>query len=62
MTDFTFNPKILEKIDALDADDNYKEFLKGIVEWEKDRDKLDIKYTQEYDRRILEMLEFFGEG
>ena len=61
MTVFTFNPKILEKINALDQGDEYKEFLKGLVEWEKDRDKLDIKYTHEYDRRILEMLEFFGE-
>ena len=61
MTVFTFNPKIIEKINALDHGDEYKEFLKGLVEWEKDRDKLDIKYTQEYDRRILEMLELFGE-
>ena len=61
MTVFTFNPKILEKINALDQGDEYKELLKGLVEWEKDRDKLDIKYTQEYDRRILEMLELFGE-
>ena len=59
MTDFTFNPKILEKIDALDADDNYKEFLKGIVEWEKDSDEL--KYTAEYDKRFLKLLELMGE-
>ena len=59
MTDFTFNPKILEKIDALDADDNYKEFLKGIVEWEKDSD--DLKYTAEYDKRFLKLLELMGE-
>ena len=59
MTNFTFNPKILEKIDALDADDNYKEFLKGIVEWEKDSD--DLKYTAEYDKRFLKLLELMGE-
>ena len=59
MTDFTFNPKILKKIDALDADDNYKEFLKGIVEWEKDSD--DLKYTAEYDKRFLKLLELMGE-
>ena len=59
MTDFTFNPKILEKIDALDRDEEYKEFLRGIVEWEKDND--DIKYTQEYDRRFLKLLELIGE-
>ena len=35
MTDFTFNPKILEKINALERDEEYKEFLRGIVEWEK---------------------------
>ena len=60
MTNFTFNPKILKKIDALVADDNYKEFLKGIVEWEKDND--DLKYTQEYDRRFLKLLELIGEA
>ena len=60
MTNFTFNPKILEKIDALDADDNYKEFLKGIVEWEKDND--DLKYAAEYDRRFLKLLELMGEA
>ena len=59
MTDFTFNPKILEKIEALDADDNYKEFLKGIVEWEKDSD--DLKYTAEYDKRFLKLLQLMGE-
>ena len=59
MTNFTFNPKILEKIDALDADDNYKEFLKGIVEWEKDND--DLKYAAEYDKRFLKLLELMGE-
>ena len=55
MTDFTFNPKILEKINALERDEEYKEFLSGIVEWEKDND--DLKYTQEYDRRFLKLLE-----
>ena len=59
MTNFTFNPKILEKIEALDADDNYKEFLKGIVEWEKDND--DLKYAAEYDKRFLKLLELMGE-
>ena len=59
MTDFTFNPKILEKINALEHDDEYKEFLKEIIEWEKDND--DLKYTQEYDRRFLKLLEQMGE-
>ena len=59
MTDFTFNPKILEKIDALDADDEYKEFLKEIVEFEKDND--DIKYTSFYDKKFLSLLEKIGE-
>ena len=59
MTDFTFNPKILEKIDALDADDDYKEFLKGIVEWEKDNN--DLKYAAYYDGRFLKLLKLMGE-
>ena len=59
MTNFTFNPKILEKIDALDADGEYKEFLKEIVEFEKDND--DIKYTSFYDKKFLSLLEKIGE-
>jgi len=59
MTDFTFNPKILEKINALERDEEYKEFLRGIVEWEKEND--DLKYTGEYDRRFLKLLELMGE-
>tara|TARA_Y100001949_G_C15702331_1_gene207225 strand:- start:227 stop:409 length:183 start_codon:yes stop_codon:yes gene_type:complete len=59
MTNFTFNPKILEKIDALDADGEYKEFLKEIVEFEKDND--DIKYTPYYDKKFLSLLEKIGE-
>ena len=63
MTDFTFNPKIIEKIDSLEGQHEfYKEFLKGIVEFEKDQDKLgDIKYTQEYDKRFLKLLEELGD-
>ena len=59
MTNFTFNPKILEKIDVLDADGEYKEFLKEIVEFEKDND--DIKYAPYYDKKFLSLLEKVGE-
>ena len=59
MTDFTFNPKILEKINALERDEEYKEFLSGIVEWEKDND--DLKYAAEYDGRFLKLLKLMGE-
>ena len=56
------NPKIIEKIDSLEQDESYKEFLKGIIEFEKDQDKLgDIKYTQEYDKRFLKLLEDIGD-
>ncbi len=62
MANFTFNPKIIEKIDSLEQDESYKEFLKGIIEFEKDQDKLgDIKYTQEYDKRFLKLLEDIGD-
>jgi len=62
LTNFTFNPKIIEKIDSLEQDESYKEFLKGIIEFEKDQDKLgDIKYTQEYDKRFLKLLEDIGD-
>jgi len=62
LVNFTFNPKIIEKIDSLEQDGSYKEFLKGIVEFEKDQDKLgDIKYTSEYDKRFLKLLEELGD-
>ena len=58
MDDFTFNPKILEKINALDQDDVYKEFLAGVVELEKLQQKTGEKeYTREYDKRFLKLLE-----
>ena len=58
MDDFTFNPKILEKINALEQDDVYKEFLAGIVELEKLQLKTgDKEYTREYDKRFLNLLE-----
>ena len=59
MDDFTFNPKILEKINALEQqDDEYKEFLAGIVELEKLQLKTgDKEYTREYDKRFLNLLE-----
>jgi len=58
MDDFTFNPKILEKINALEQDDVYKEFLAGVVELEKLQQKTGEKeYTREYDKRFLKLLE-----
>ena len=58
MDDFTFNPKILEKINALENDDVYKEFLAGLVELEKLQQKTGEKeYTREYDKRFLKLLE-----
>ena len=58
MDDFTFNPKILEKINALEQDDVYKEFLAGLVELEKLQQKTGEKeYTREYDKRFLKLLE-----
>ena len=62
MDDFTFNPKILDKINALEQDDEYNEFLKGIVELEKLQLKTGEKeYTREYDKRFLKLLELMGE-
>ena len=58
MDDFTFNPKILDKINALEQDDEYKEFLAGIVELEKLQLKIGEKeYTREYDKKFLKLLE-----
>ena len=57
MDDFTFNPKILEKINALDQDDVYKESLAGLVELEKLKQKTGEKeYTRAYDKIFLDLL------
>tara|TARA_B100000378_G_C17835594_1_gene339689 strand:+ start:11 stop:220 length:210 start_codon:yes stop_codon:yes gene_type:complete len=57
MDDFTFNPKILEKINALDQDDVYKGSLAGFVELEKLKQKTGEKeYTRAYDKIFLDLL------
>ena len=62
MIDFTFNPRIIEKIDNLDQDQLYKDFLKGIIEFEKFQSHLgDKEYTREYDKRINSLLDKMGD-
>ena len=62
MIDFTFNPRIIEKIDKLDQDQQYKDFLKGIIEFEKFQTHLgDKDYTREYDKRINKLLDQLGD-
>ena len=62
MTDFSFNPRIIEKIDKLDQDQMYKDFLKGIIEFEKFQTHLgDKDYTREYDKRINKLLDQLGD-
>lgn len=58
MTNFSFNPKIEEKIDDMDADPEYKNFLKNILDFEKLQTQLgDKEYTREYDKRITKLVE-----
>ena len=60
MSDFSFNPRIIEKIDKLDQAKEYKDFLKGIIEFEKFQTHLgDKDYTREYDKRINKLLDKF---
>ena len=57
MTDYNFNPKIGDKIDDLPEDDDYKEFLKNVLELEKvDTLESDVKFSTEYDKRTDDFL------
>jgi len=57
LKDYTFNEKILEKIDDLDESDEYKEFLKNILDFEKLQSKLgDKDFTREYEKRLNEYI------
>ena len=61
MTDYNFNPKIGDKIDDLPEDDDYKEFLKNVLELEKlDTLESDIKFNTEYDKRTDDFLKKHG--
>ena len=64
MADFTYNRRIRDKIyDLNDADDEFKEFLDGLVEWEKDNyeEGKNIKFMSEYDKRFLKLAEKIGD-
>ena len=50
------------KIDKLDHAQEYKDFLKGILEFEKFQTHLgDKDYTREYDKRINKLLDQLGD-
>lgn len=61
MVELTINPLIIKKIKALDDDDEFKELLLNLLDFEKLRNNLGEKeYVAEYDRRITDFVNKHG--
>jgi hypothetical protein len=61
MVELSINPLIIKKIKALDDDDEFKELLLNLLDFEKLRNNLGEKeYTAEYDRRITDFVNKHG--
>jgi len=62
MVELSINPLIISKIKELDESDEFKELLLNLLDFEKLRNNLGEKeYTQEYDRRITDFVNKYGE-
>ena len=61
MVELSINPLIIKKIKALDDDDEFKELLLNLLDFEKLRNNLGEKeYAAEYDRRITDFVNKHG--
>lgn len=62
MVELTINPLIISKIKELDESEEFKELLLNLLDFEKLRNSLgDKEYTKEYDRRITDFVNKYGE-
>ena len=62
MVELSINPLIISKIKELDEPDEFKELLLNLLDFEKLRNSLGEKeYTKEYDRRISDLVNKYGE-
>ena len=62
MVELSINPLIISKIKELDESDEFKELLLNLLDFEKLRNNLgDKEYTKEYDRRIADFVNKYGD-
>ena len=62
MVELSINPLIISKIKELDESDEFKSLLLNLLDFEKLRNSLgDREYTQEYDRRISDFVNKYGD-
>ena len=62
MVDLSINPLIISKIKELDESDELKDLLLNLLDYEKLKNNLGEKeYTSEYDRRITDFINKYGE-
>ena len=62
VVELSINPLIISKIKELDESDEFKDLLLNLLDFEKLRNNLGEKeYTKEYDRRISDFVNKFGE-
>lgn len=62
MVELSINPLIIEKIKKLDEGDEFKELLLNLLDFEKLKNNLgDKEYTSEYDKRISDFVNKYGD-
>jgi len=62
VVELTINPLIIEKIKHLEEADEFKDLLLNLLDYEKLQNNLGEKdYTAEYDRRITDFVNKYGE-
>jgi len=62
MVELSINPLIISKIKELDESDEFKELLLNLLDYEKLKNNLGEKeYTSEYDRRISDFINKYGD-
>lgn len=62
MVELSINPIIISKIKDLDESNEFKELLLNLLDLEKLRSTQgESEYTKEYDRRITDFVNKFGE-
>lgn len=63
MVELSINPLIISKIKELDESDEFKDLLLNLLDFEKLKNNLGEKeYTSEYDRRITDFINKYGEA
>lgn len=62
MVELSINPLIISKIKELDESEEFTNLLLNLLDFEKLRNNLgDKEYTKEYDRRITDFVNKYGD-